>query len=412
MAAAAGRVERVRSLNGPNQQVLIVGAGPVGLTVALRLAHFGIPCTVIEAQAGLQRDLRASTFHPPTLDMLDEHGLAAPLIAHGRSCPTWQVRLHETHERAEFDLAVLAADTRHPYRLQCEQFKLCELLAARLRESSCVHVEWGARVTGLHATSEGVVVQARRGDETQELGGRLLVGADGARSVVRDALGLEFSGSTYPETTILATTPFPFHEHLPGLSNVNYVWARFGTFSLLRLPALWRCSLYPDEGETIEDALRPASVERKLQCIARHAGPYEVQEVRPYRVHRRIVSDYRVGRVVLAGDAAHVNSPSGGMGMNAGIHDAFNLTEKIREIWAGEGLELLDRYTRQRRPVAAEDILVQADRNRSRMQERDPERRRAILAELQRTASDPVLARQYLLRSSMIEGLRRAAQES
>jgi 3-(3-hydroxy-phenyl)propionate hydroxylase len=124
------------------------------------------------------------------------------------------------------------------------------------------------------------------------------------------------------------------------------------------------------------------------------------------------VSDYRVGRVVLAGDAAHVNSPSGGMGMNAGIHDAFNLTEKIREIWAGEGLELLDRYTRQRRPVAAEDILVQADRNRSRMQERDPERRRAILAELQRTASDPVLARQYLLRSSMIEGLRRAAQES
>jgi 3-(3-hydroxy-phenyl)propionate hydroxylase len=137
-----------------------------------------------------------------------------------------------------------------------------------------------------------------------------------------------------------------------------------------------------------------------------------VHEVRPYRVHRRIVSDYRVGRVVLAGDAAHVNSPSGGMGMNGGIHDAFNLTEKVREIWDGTGLEVLDRYTRQRRPVAADDILAQADRNRSRMQERDPERRRAMLAELRRTASDQVLAREYLLRSSMIEGLRRAAQQT
>ncbi|HSD75117.1 MAG TPA: FAD-dependent monooxygenase [Steroidobacteraceae bacterium] len=395
-----------------DERVLIVGAGPVGLTTALRLDSFGIQCTVIEAQPGLQRDLRASTFHPPTLDMLDDHGLAAPLIALGRICPTWQVRMHETHERAEFDLAVLAADTRHPYRLQCEQFRLCELLAARLGESARVRLEWGTRVAALHAMPDGVVAEVRRGDETDELTGRLLVGADGARSVVREAIGVDFSGSTYPETTILATTPFPFHEHLPGLSNVNYVWAQHGTFSLLRLPALWRCSLYPDDGEVIEEALRPEDIERKLQRIVPHQGAYEVHEVRPYRVHRRIVSDYRVGRVVLAGDAAHINSPSGGMGMNGGIHDAFNLTEKIREIWAGAELDLLDRYTRQRRPVAAEDILAQADRNRARMQERDPERRRAMLAELRRTAADRALARQYLLRSSMIEGLRRAAQQS
>lgn len=395
-----------------DERVLIAGAGPVGLTTALLLDSFGIPCTLIEAEDGLQRDLRASTFHPPTLDMLDEHGLAAPLIALGRICPTWQVRIHETHERAEFDLAVLAADTRHPYRLQCEQFKLCELLAARLSESEHVRLEWGTRVTGLRSEPSGVLVEARRGDERREFTGRLLVGADGARSSVREALGLQFSGSTYPETTILVTTPFPFHEHLPGLSNVNYVWAQQGTFSLLRLPSVWRCSLYPDDGEAIEDALRPESIQRKLRRIVAQAEDYEVHEVRPYRVHRRIVSDYRVGRVVLAGDAAHVNSPSGGMGMNGGIHDAFNLTEKVREIWDGTGLEVLDRYTRQRRPVAADDILAQADRNRSRMQERDPERRRAMLAELRRTASDQVLAREYLLRSSMIEGLRRAAQQT
>lgn len=393
-------------------RVIVVGAGPVGLVAALRLDAFGIPCTVIEAGSGPQRDLRASTFHPPTLDALDEYRLAAPLIAQGRKCPDWQIRIHETHERVVFDLGLLAADTRHPYRLQCEQFRLCELLADRLGRTPNVILEWGTQVTGLHQDADGVRVDAATGGAGRQFTGRLLIGADGAHSVVRGAIGIEFSGKTYPETTILATTRFPFHDHLPGLSNVNYVWTREGTFSLLRLPAIWRCSLYPDVDESIDDAILPESIERKLQRIVPNPAPYEVDEVRPYRVHMRIASDYRVGRVVLAGDAAHVNSPSGGMGMNGGIHDAFNLSEKIRAVWNGEGLEILDRYTRQRRPVAAEEILVQADRNRARMQERDPARRRALFVELQRTASDPELARAYLLRSSMIEGLRRAAAQS
>jgi 2-polyprenyl-6-methoxyphenol hydroxylase-like FAD-dependent oxidoreductase len=400
------------ALSRHDARVLIVGAGPVGLAAALRLDAFDIPCTVIEAAPGPQRDLRASTFHPPTLDMLDEHGLAAPLIALGRKCPSWQLRMHETHERAEFDLGLLAADTRHPYRLQCEQFRLCELLIERLGRAPNVVLEWDTQVTGLQQDADGVRVDAATNGAGRQFSGRLLIGADGARSVVRGALGIEFSGKTYPETTILATTPFPFHEHLPGLSNVNYVWTREGTFSLLRLPTIWRCSLYPDPDESIDDAIRPPSIERKLQRIVPLPQPYEIHEVRPYRVHMRIASDYRLGRVLLAGDAAHVNSPSGGMGMNGGIHDAFNLSEKIRDVWTGSGLEILDRYTRQRRPVAAEEILVQADRNRARMQERDPARRRELFSEMQRTAADPALARAFLLRSSMTEGLRRAAAQS
>jgi 3-(3-hydroxy-phenyl)propionate hydroxylase len=264
--------------------------------------------------------------------MLDQHELAAPLIELGRKCPDWQIRVHETHERAVFDLALLAADTQHPYRLQCEQFRLCDLLVERLGRAPNVTLEWDTAVTGLQQDADGVRVAARSGGGERQFIGRFLVGADGARSIVREALGVEFEGKTYPETTILATTPFPFHDHLPGLSNVNYVWTEQGTFSLLRLPAIWRCSLYPDADESIDDAIRPASIERKLQRIVPCSGSYEVHEVRPYRVHMRIVSDYRVGRVLLAGDAAHVNSPSGGMGMNGGIHDAFNLTEHLRAV--------------------------------------------------------------------------------
>ncbi|MBV8508785.1 MAG: FAD-dependent monooxygenase [Xanthobacteraceae bacterium] len=152
---------------------------------------------------------------------------------------------------------------------------------------------------------------------------------------------------------------------------------------------------------------------RGLQSLLRDIVPdraIEILERRPYRIHRRLAAKYREGRALLAGDAAHLNSPSGGMGMNGGIHDAFNLAEKLTAVLC-EGADdaLLNRYERQRRPVAEEEIIQQAHRNRTRMQERDPARRRELLSDLQRTAEDPAKLKSYLLKSSMIEGLRRAA---
>jgi 3-(3-hydroxy-phenyl)propionate hydroxylase len=176
------------------------------------------------------------------------------------------------------------------------------------------------------------------------------------------------------------------------------------------VPGKWRASLYPAPGETVEDAQRPEAVERKLQAIHPKATPYDVPDLRPYRVHQRIVADYRRGRLLLAGDAAHLNSPSGGMGMNGGIHDAMELAATLAPVWRGEAeASLLDRYTRRRRPVAEAEIIAQADRNRARMRETDPARRAEMLADLQRIAGDPARARDHLLRSSMIAGLRKAA---
>ena len=391
-------------------RVIVCGAGPVGLTAALLLQKQGIPFLLIEAEEALSEDLRASTFHPPTLDMLASLGIADALIAQGLISPSWQVRIHPSGEHALFDLSVISDETAFPFRLQCEQLKLCRILLNRLKAGGA-DVRMGLRAESLEQHKDGVLLRVREGDGTEHvLEASFVIGADGARSAIRRALGMPFEGKTYPETTILATTSFPFHEHLPDLSNVNYVWKDGGTFSLLRLPHLWRCSLYPDHDETIEDALEPSSVARKLEEIAPSLAPHEVDEIRPYRIHMRIVDRYRVGRVLLAGDAAHVNSPSGGMGMNGGIHDSFELVATLADVLNGAPQEHLDRYTRRRRPVAEQEILVQADRNRARMQERDPERRRALMTELQQIAGNLAKAREHLLRTSMIAGLRRAAE--
>ncbi len=386
-------------------EVIVVGAGPVGLACALKLARSGVEALLVEAEDPLGEELRASTFHPPTLDMLEEFDVTSGLLRQGLVTPTWQVRMHETGERAVFDLAILKGHTRHPYRLQCEQWKLSRLLVGMLPAEP----QFGTRALALSQTEHAVRLTVERRGEPQELECAYLVGADGARSAVRKALGLGFEGVTFPETTILATTQFDFAAHLDGLSGVNYCWAPSGTFSLLRLPDEWRVSLYPDEGESVEAALEPAAIERKLQRIVSDSAPYDVLQTRPYRIHQRVVDRYRVGRVLLAGDAAHLNSPSGGMGMNGGIHDALNLAEKLARVLRGEDARLLDLYERQRRPVALEQILAQSGRNRARMQERDSQKRLAALRELQAIAADPNRALQHLLRTSMIEGLRQAA---
>lgn len=384
--------------------VIVVGAGPVGLVCGVKLARAGLDVLIVEAEPQLNEELRASTFHPPTLDMLEELGVTAAMIRQGLVTPTWQVRMHQTGERAEFDLSVLKDHTRHPYRLQCEQWKLSRLLVNLLT----AELWFDTRAAGVEQREDRVAVTVERDGEPMTLECAYLIGADGARSAVRKALGLGFEGVTFPETTLLATTRFDFARHLDGLSGVNYCWATTGTFSLLRLPKEWRVSLYPDEGESVEQALEDDSVERKLQRIVPRDERYEVMQKRPYRIHQRVVDKYRVGRVLLAGDAAHLNSPSGGMGMNGGIHDAFNLCDKLSRVVRGADQRLLDLYERQRRPVALEQILAQSGRNRARMQERDPEKRRAALRELQAIAADPERALGHLLRTSMIEGLRQA----
>ncbi len=385
--------------------VLIVGAGPVGLTLAWRLTLKGIDVCVFDSDSQISDQLRASTFHPPTLDMFDESGISAELIERGRITPSWQIRMHATGERAEFDLSVLSQDTAHPYRLQCHQAHLSQSLLQRLPPDT---VRFNSKVLAVGQDADGAWLQT----DTETVKGCFVIGCDGARSIVRSAMHAAFEGGTYPDTTILVTTDFLFEDYLCELSGVNYIWKEGGTYSLLRLPDVWRISLHPPAGLTPEQALQDESIHAQTREIIPQAPPLRIIEKRLYRVHHRVASQYRAGRLLLAGDAAHLNSPKGGMGLNGGIHDAFCLAELLARVLAGSDDSILDRYQRQRRPIARDEIIAQADDNRKRMNTTDPKARSAHLQKMQAIAADRVLCREFLLKSSMISGLRRAAENT
>jgi 3-(3-hydroxy-phenyl)propionate hydroxylase len=389
-------------------RVVIVGAGPVGLVSAVSLAQSGIPSTLLETSPTTPRDLRASTVHPPTLDMLDELGVAADYIKLGVITDCWQVIHLGTRERVLFDLSAIKDHTRHPYRLQCEQYHLTPILFERARGSGLIDIHLGAEVTEVRQDDDKVVARATVNGEPQDFEGRYLIGADGAHSVVRRTLGFPLEGFTYEHSTTLITTPFRFEDEIPELVGANYTWTPFDAGSMFRLRDAWRCTFYPRPGEP-DTELTDDVIESRMQGILARPRPYEVLEKRNYKIHQRIVPDYRQGRIVLAGDAAHVTPPTGGLGMNGGIQDAVNLADKLVRIFKGESDDLLDLYTRQRRPIAVGEILAQSHQNRIRMQLWDPEQRKQVMAQMREIAADPERTLQMLLRTSMLDGLRKAA---
>ena len=381
-------------------QVLIAGAGPVGLAAANALADAGVELRVLEAEPRLPENLRASTFQPPTLDLLARFGAAEQLIALGRVAPRVQYR-DRAGWVAELDFGVLAGETQHPYRVQCEQYKLNQVLAARLG----ARVRYGAMVTGVTQDADGVSVTV---NDAEQLRAAWLIGADGGRSRVREALGIRLEGFTWPERFLVASTPFDFAQAMPGLADVSYFADPEEWFFLLRVRDVWR-AMFPARPEESEaDILSDASIERRLQRVHARSARYEVAHRTLYSVHQRVAETYRRGRVFLAGDAAHLNNPLGGMGMNGGIHDAFNLAEKLAAVIRGDRpMAELERYERQRRPVALEYVNTITIANKRNLEMRDAEEQRRWRAELERAMRDRTEHRELMLKISMIASLRK-----
>jgi 3-(3-hydroxy-phenyl)propionate hydroxylase len=377
--------------------VIVAGAGPVGLVAASVLAQAGVPVTVLEAEPCLPENLRASTFQPPTLDMLARFGAAQRLIDMGRIAPKLQYR-DRAGWVAEFDFGVIAGETRHPFRVQCEQYKLNQVLAERLPG-----IRFSSAVTDVSQDEDGITVTV---NGAARLRAGWLIGADGGRSRVREALGIPLEGFTWPDRFLVASTPFDFAAALPGLCDVSYFADPEEWYFLLRVPGMWRAMFPVREEESEAEVLSDAAIQARLKRVFRSEA-YEIRHRTLYSVHQRVAQTYRRGRCFLAGDAAHLNNPLGGMGMNGGIHDGFSIAEKlVQVIRDGAPEDLLDAYERQRRPVALDYVNRITIANKRNLEARDPEQHRRWQEEMTRTAADPALAREYLLRISMIASLR------
>ena len=386
---------------------MIAGAGPVGLVAAANLVGHGVPVTVLEANAGLSEESRASTFHPPTLDMLDRLGVAEPLIAQGLVAPQFQYRSKRDGLIAQFDFKAIADATAHPFRLQCEQSRLTRILLDRLRHNVNFEIVFSSPVCGATQTADGIEATVMRDGRMETETARWLVGADGARSETRSALGVEFEGFTWPERFLVVSTPFDFHGVIKDLVSVNYVADPQRWHFLLQIPGIWRIMFPIAAGESDALALSSDFAQSLMTQLVPGIDRYEIVHVALYRVHQRVAKTFRQGRAFLIGDAAHINNPLGGMGMNGGVHDAINLTERLAEVWHGsKGDAELDRFDRQRRLVTKEYVEKQSIQNKKNLETPGTE----FLDRLAEIAADARKTREYLLAVSMISSLERARE--
>src|SRR6516164_4715320 len=399
----------------PVEPIIIAGGGPVGVIAALAFARQNIPVHVFEAESRVNDNPRAATTHPATLAMLEDLGLVEEVTRRGLIEPKFRIWDRTSREIiVEFDFGLLKEDTRFPYVVQCEQHKLAEMAIARLKSYPTASMQFSARVSGFAQHDDGVEVTVETPSGTRQIKGSYLIGCDGGRSFVRKRLDIAFEGYTHPERFLVLTTLFSFDAEF-GQCSRNYFsdpdeWCALFKVSGDDGRGLWRVVFPTQVDEADDQAMTEEAVQRRLQRFFPKAGAYPLVHRNIYKVHQRVAAAFRKSRVFLAGDAAHVNNPLGGLGLNFGIHDAMELAELLGRVLREEAdRAILDLYDKFRRPLNVEYVQQQTIANKKRLEEKDPALRAQSNAALRRTAADPPAHRAYLLRASLIDSVRKRA---
>src|SRR5688572_7107127 len=392
------------------RNVIVVGAGPVGTVAALACARFGLSVTLLEAQSRIDDSPRASTTQPPTLEILAELGLIDEYLRVGLVSRTFQFWDRPTLKLiAEFDFDRLKGETAYPFVVQTEQHKLANMAIERLRALGNAEVRLGEKVTGVEQSEARVKVKT----ESSELLADYVIAADGGRSTVRKVLDIEFEGYTWPERFLVITTKFDFQAAL-GCCLRNYMadpdeWTNLFKVAGDDLKGRWRAVYNTRADETDEEALSDAAVRARLARIYVPEGERDYLHLNLYNVHQRVAKHFRRGRVFLCGDAAHVNNPIGGLGLNSGIHEAWDLASLLDRVIKREASEeILDSYEARRRPLNIEYVQEQTVANKKRLEERDPAARQRRFDELREMCDDPARHKAFLMRASLLESSRRA----
>ena len=387
-----------------NHPIIIIGAGPAGLSLALSLARQGVAVELFEALPELSPEIRASTFHPRTLELYEQWGVIDDLLAKGEIVD--RLIYWERENRtllAELNYEVIAADTPFPYRLQCPQAVLIRTLKPLVEAFPTAKIHMAHRFIGAQEHGDHIEATFETADGQRTIRGSYLCGADGANSSVRKTMGLSFTGQTYEDRFLLIASDINLKPHFPKIGPVNYMYDPKEWVIILHLPDVVRVvfRLRPDEEEA--QAREETAVRQRIKNFLGEEVPFNIKNVSIYRVHQRVAPTFRVGRSILLGDAAHINNPAGGMGMNSGIHDAAYLGEIFeRIIQNGEADTLLDQYNEERHREAVANISSYTDKNYSDLSASDEAYRQQRNETLKRTAADPTLARAYLLKASML----------
>lgn len=383
--------------------ILIIGAGPVGLSLALALARRGVRVEVFEALPELSDEARASTFHPPTLEMFAEWEVIDAVLAQGHTVRSLEYWERATREHvARFDYALIANDTPYPFRLQLPQSRATRSLLPHIQQRPYARVHFNHRLMGITQTAGGVTAEFETPTGPLTVEGTYIIGADGSRSTVRKLLNLSFEGLTYPDRFLLVPCDVDLQPIFPGLGPVNYIFDPEEWIIILHLPEVVRVVFQIKPAEDEAEILRPDAVHARLRRLV-GAQPFTIKGTSIYSVHQRVAETFRVGRVLLAGDAAHINNPAGGMGMNSGIHDAHKLAQALIEVLNGGADSALDDYARVRRTWAVERVQRHTHETYSAMVVKDEARRLARNARFRALAADPRAAREYLLQASMLD---------
>ena len=399
------------------EQVLIAGAGPVGMITGYYLAKHGVPVTVFDSLPETTTDHRASTVHPSTLEMLSELDMTDEMAAKGLISTVFQYRdRYDDRIVAEFDYGIISDETEFPYALQVEQHKVINIAREHAEKLSTFELKRPFEVVGLNQNENGVEISVQNpGGDIEIHNGRYLIACDGGRSIIRKNLNIDFPGFTWGERFVIATTKFDFGAPEAGNHRYrNYVahpdqWCALIKVAGDDMKGLWRI-LLPASGKESDEYVKSIEwVQDKFSECLPYAPPYEIIHRNLYNVHQRVAETFHVGRTVLAGDSAHVNNPLGGMGMNGGIHDGLNIAEKLVRVWRKEGDDtLLAKYDRQRRTMAKKYVQAQSIQNKEILQENDMKARRQKLDALGAIADDENTCHEYLLKSSLIAMVREA----
>ena len=335
-----------------NTDVLIVGAGPTGLTLAASLVKRGIATTVVDRQAAGSNTSRAAVVNARSLEVLEDLDVARRLVKEGIQAPIFTIR---DGARTLIPIDFSTLPTEYPYSLMVPQSTTERLLSDRL-------VELGGSVvrpktlTSVEQDAHGVTATFDDGDTVRA---RYVVGADGIHSKVREQAGIDFEGGQYEESFLLADVRLT--GDAPADEVILY-WATAGLTVVAPLPGDVYRIVAP-----VQDAPENPSapyVQEILDSRGPGKGRMIVTDViwgSRFRIHHRVADTYRAGRLLLAGDAAHVHSPAGGQGMNLGIQDAVALSEALAGVLDGGPDSLLDEYSAARRPIAR-DVVTMTDR--------------------------------------------------